>query len=271
MDKFYEIAKLYFEEFEGTHLYPKLRSWVGLLWLAALGYAGYLLFYQSMANRITPSNFETVVALGSILLAYGAVQDHKSKALTQRNSGSPNLKAARIKTLERLTGASSGEFLQVANDLTALMQLRQQHGPQRLRLRDYVPIPWPRGQFLMHALTIVGVLLTVIGTFFPELVTFVRSHITIQTLIIWGVWVALFAFLSLFAYPQTVYIWHNVKSDWRNWRARLQKDGLGNPVHLEYLLQHLIKFHNPLPTRLRTLKAVKPYSLTNRPPRRTLR
>lgn len=271
MDKFYEIAKLYFEEFEGAHLYPKLRSWVWLLWLAALGYAGYLFFYQSMANRITPSNWETVLALGSLLLAYGAVQDHKSKALTQRNNGSPNLQAARIKTLERLTGASSGEFLQVANDLTALMQLRQQHGPQPLRLRDYVPIPWPRGQFLMHALTIVGVLLTVIGTFFPELVTFVRSHITIQTLIIWGVWVALFAFLSLFAYPQTVYIWHNVKSDWRNWRARLQKDGLGNPVHLEYLLQHLIKFHNPLPTRQRTLKAAKPYPLKSRPPRRTLR
>ena len=123
----------------------------------------------------------------------------------------------------------------------------------------------------MHVLTIVGVLLTVIGTFFPELVTFVRSHITIQALFQWGVWALLFAFFSLFLYPQTIYIWHNVKSDWRNWRARLQKNGLGNPVHLEYLLQHLIKFHNPLQTRQRTLKAAKPYLPTSRPPKRTLR
>lgn len=268
MDKFYEIAELYFREFEGTHLYPKLRSWVWVLWLVALSYAGYLFFYQSIGNHISPSNWETVLALGSILLAYGAVQDHKSKALTKWNGDSPK---ARIKTLERLTGASSSEFLRIANDLTALMQLRQQHVPQPLRLRDYVPIPWPRGQFLMHLLTIVGVLLTVIGTFFPELVTFVRSHITIPTLFQWGAWALLLAFFSLFLYPKTIYIWHNVKSDWRNWRARLQKNGLGNPVHLEYLLQHLIKFHNPTPARQRALKATKPYPLTNRPSRRTLR
>ena len=123
----------------------------------------------------------------------------------------------------------------------------------------------------MHVLTIVGVLLTVIGTFFPELVTFVRSHITIQTLFQWGVWVLLFAFFSLFLYPQTIYIWHNVKSDGKNWWARLQRNGPGNPVHLEYLLQHLIKFHDPLPARHRTLKAAKPYQLTKRPTKRTLR
>jgi len=271
VDKYYEIAKLYFEEFEGAHLYPRLRSWIWLLWLVAFSYAGYLFFYQSIANRITPSDWEAVLALGSILLAYGAVQDHKKKVLTERTSGSSNLQTARIKTLERLTGTSSKEFLQVANELSSLMQLRQQHGTQPLRLRDFVPIPWPRGQFLMHALTLVGVLLTVVGTFSPELVSFVRSHITIQTLIEWGFWSVLFGLLFIFAYPQTVYIWHNIKSDWRTWRARLQKNGLGNPVHLEYLLQHLIKFHCPSPTKQHALRPLKPCRPMNRTPKRTLR
>lgn len=271
MDKFEEIAKQYFEEFEGTHLYPKLRSWVGLLWLAAFGYAGYLFVYQTLINHVSPATWKSVLAVGAMMVAYGTVLDHKNRTLTQRNSSSSNLQSARIKTLERLTGVSPSDFLQLANDLTSLMRLRQQHCTQPLRPRDFVPIPWPRGQVLMHALTLAGVLVTAVGTFFPELVSFVRSYLTIQTLITWCFQALIYAALFLFLYPQFIYIWHHLRGDCRKWRARLDKNGAANTVHIEHLVKHLIKFHNPMPSKQHASKVAKPYTRGNYPRKRKLR
>lgn len=270
MDKFYEIAEQYFKAYEGAHLYPKLWSWVWLLWLLAVVCMGHVL-WQLLVHKYTPSSWVIGLALGLTGAASIAVQDHKDKALAGILDPSQNLQTARTQTLEKLTGVSANQFLHIAQDLSDLMQLRLQHGPQPLRWKDLLPIPWPKGQFLMHALTLAGIGIAAAGTFFPDLTAYVRSQISPESVVQALLMLMVGIIVALFVYPNMIYVMYNLKQSTRTWRARLQKNGRGNPVHLEYLLQHLIKFHSPSPTKQHALRHLKPCRPTSRLPKRTLR
>lgn len=244
MDKYYEIAAAYFNEFEGVHLYPRLKSWVWAFWAAGtacfLQQIWQLLIHSQRVNE--PIFYGSFFAL---MVASLAADAHKNKTLKAAHQLSANMKAARIRSLERHTGSAAHQFLQVAQEIDQLRDLRQRYGIRPLTIRDLFPIPWPKGQFLMHALTLLGVLATLLSLVFPEIAEEAKAQLTgevIGKLI--GYFLMYFIF-SIVIYPNAMYVWRALKSTYSNWRARLHKSSSGSAVHLEYLLNHLVQFHHP--------------------------
>lgn len=244
MDKYYEIAAAYFNEFEGVHLYPRLKSWVWAFWAA--GIAGFL--QQTWQLLIHSERVNEPIFYGSVfvlIVASLAAEEHKNKTLKAAHHLNPNMRAARIRSLERHTGFAAHQFLQVAQEIDQLRDLRQRYGIRPLSIRDLFPIPWPKGQFLMHALTLLGVVATLLSLVFAEIAEEAKAQLTIDVIGKLIGYSLVYFFLFIMIYPNAMYVWRSLKSSYKTWRARLHKSTSGNTVHLEYLVNHLVQFHQP--------------------------
>lgn len=244
MDKYYEIAAAYFNEFEGVHLYPRLKSWVWVFWAA--GITGFLeqiwrlLVHSQRVNE--PFFYGSVLIL---IVASLAVEEHKNKTLKAAYHLNPNMRAARIKSLERHTGFATHQFLQVAQEIDQLRDLSQRYGIRPLTIRDLFPIPWPKGQFLMHALTLLGVLAALLSLVFPEIAEEAKVQMTGEVMGKFIGYFLLYFIFTIVVYPNAMYVLRALKTMYKTWRARLHKSTSGSAVHLEYLVNHLVQFHQP--------------------------
>lgn len=247
MDKYYEIAAAYFNEFEGVHLYSRLKSWVWAFWAA--GIACFL--QQTWQLLVNSQRINEPIFYGSffvLMIASLAADEHKNKTLKAAHHLSPNMKAARIRSLEKHTGFAAHQFLQVAQEIDQLRDVRQRYGTRTLTLRDLFPIPWPKGQFLMHALTLVGVLAALLSLVFPEIAKEAKAQLTGEVIGKFIGYLLMYFIFSIVIYPNAMYVWRALKSTYSNWRARLHKSTSGSAVHLEYLVSHLVQFHHPSQT-----------------------
>lgn len=274
MDKYYEIAAAYFNEFEGVHLYPRLKSWVWLFWSAGIAcflQQAWMMFVHSQTVN-SPIFYSSIVVL---MVASVAAEEHKSKSLKAAHNLSPNIKAARIRSLERHTGFPAHQFLLVAQEIEQLRDLRQRYGIRPLSVRDLFPIPWPKGQFLMHALTLLGVLAALLSLVFPEIAEEAKAQLTGDVIGKFIGYLLLYFIFSLLIYPNAMYVWRALKSTYRIWRARLQRSASGSTVHLEYLVNHLVQFHQPDKTNdaptARPYRRQKMRPTAHRPVKRSLR
>lgn len=263
MDKYYEIAAAYFNEFEGVHLYPRLKSWVWAFWAAGL--AGFL--QQSWQLLIHSQRVNEPIFYGSVfilMVASVAADEHKNKTLKAAHHLNPNMKAARVRSLEKHTGFAAHQFLQVAQEIDQLRDLRQRYGIRPLSIRDLFPIPWPKGQFLMHALTLLGVLAALLSLVFPEIAEEAKDQLTGEVIGKFIGYFLLYLIFSIIIYPNAMYVWRSLKNTYNTWRARLHKSTSGSTVHLEYLVNHLVQFHHP--HQIIDTAAARPYRKRNMRP-----
>lgn len=261
MDKYKEIAQEFFENFEGKQHYPKLGSSAWVLWVLASIYA----FMSWTHAEKDPLNlYFFVPALLLAGCAFEVVKSHKKESLKERFKSCASLDAARISEIKRLLGKDRCEFHSAAQNLIQLMEISKQCGRQPLSTRDLFPIPWAKGQFIMHALTLAALVATLLGVLFPDMAKEMGKHIAQNYLghFIIGAFFAIFIGLTIF--PMSRSMWHNFKLTLAMWRARLQRGSASSRVHLDYLLANLVRLHDPNPaatTRpLSTVRRLPPSS-----------
>lgn len=244
MDRYKAIAKEFFETFEGTQHYPKRWNKAWLLWLLSI-ISGILSWWYADG---TPLNL--FFLLPAVLLAAGAyniVTSHKKKSLSERFKTFGNLDEARISEIKRLIGKDRYEFDHAAQSLIQLMELSKQCGRQPLSTRDLFPIPWAKGQFIMHALTVAALIATLLGVMFPDAAKEMGKQIAQNYLghLFAGIFITVFLGLTIF--PMSRSMWHNFKLALAMWQARLQRGPVSTRVHLDYLLANLVRLHDPHP------------------------
>lgn len=261
MNRYKEIAQEFFENFEGKQHYPKLGSSAWVLWLLAVIYGLMSLIYAE--HRSLNLYFLLPAALLAVQ-ALEVIDKYKAKSLSQKFDAYPNLDAARISEIKRLLGKDRCEFHSAAQNLIQLMEISKQCGRQPLSTRDLFPIPWAKGQFIMHALTLAALVATLLGVLFPDMAKEMGKHIAQNYLghFIIGAFFAIFIGLTIF--PMSRSMWHNFKLTLAMWRARLQRGPTSSRVHLDYLLANLVRLHDPNPaatTRpLSTVRRLPPSS-----------
>lgn len=133
MKQYGEIARMYFLELEGLHLYPSIHNpwrwiWIAttVLWLAGLTY--FAVYGQAM-----PSFSELVVVVLPELVWFAVtsqIHDLKKKQLIATTNGryGVQLKSAsecRQYLLSRLTKSQPSEFLKVAKEIDDLVALKR--------------------------------------------------------------------------------------------------------------------------------------------------
>lgn len=244
MDRYREIAKEFFEIFEGKQHYPKLFSSAWVLWLLAVIYALMSLMYAEHRS------LNLFFLLPAILLAAQAsdvIDKHKAKSLSQKFDAHPHLDAARINEIKRLLSKERVDFHSAAQNLMQLMELSKQCGRQPLSTRDLFPIPWAKGQFIMHALTLAALGATLLGVLFPDTAKEMGQHISQNYLGHFIIGAFFVVFLGLTAFPISRSMWHNFKLALAMWQARLQRGPVSSRVHLDYLLANLVRLHEPSP------------------------
>lgn len=241
MKRFYEIAEEFFKAFEGRHLYPKLLSWEWLLWVASVAIFLHTFFF-TLNGRTEPSAWRFLLTYGALSITSELLRRHKQKALLAFGSASQTLHIQQTALLEKLTRRPATEFLSVANDIRQLLELRQQGMLQEMRTRELLPIPWTKGQFVMYALTLAGLVLAAVGAFILENEKAPAREALIPPLLIYG---SLWLVASLAIFPTAKYALHVLILEVRMRKARLQKGDFSKQIHLEYLLQSLVQLHDP--------------------------
>lgn len=264
MDRYKEIAKEFFENFESKQHYPRLFSRALILWILAVIYA-FMSWVRADSHSL--NMYFLFPAMLLAVCASGVVSNHKNNSVNKKFEAYPCIDAARISEIERLLGKDRSEFHSAAQNLMQLIELSKQCGRQPLSTRDIFPIPWAKGQFVMHALALAALLATTLGVLFPDAAKEMGEHIAKDYMghFIIGIFFAIF--LGLTAFPMSRSMWHNFKLVLAMWQARLQRGPVSSRVHLDYLLANLVRLHDPSPagTRLspKTVRRLPPNSRRN--------
>lgn len=261
MDQYKKIAKEFFDAFEGKQHYPQQFKQILILWFLAVIYA----VLGHVYSTGQPPALNPYFLFPAMLLAGCALQvtaDHKHKSVDRKFANYPSLDEARISEIKRLLAKDRCDFLDAAQDLMQLMELSKKCGAQPLSTRDLFPLPWAKDQFVMHVLTLAALISTTLGVLFPDTAKvigqeIVRNYIGHLILSVIGV-----IFLGLTAFPLSRTLWHNFKRWLGMWLARLWKGPVSSRVHLDYLLENLVRLHEPLPPppkqRRPTIKRLPP-------------
>lgn len=244
MERYKEIAQEFFEIFEGKHHYPKLFSSAWVLWLLAIIYA-FMSWIRAEENTL--NLYFLIPAILLAVQAFEVVDKHKAKSLSQKFDSHPCLDAARISEIKRLLGKDRCEFHSAAQNLMQLMEISKHCGKQPLSTRDLFPIPWAKGQFIMHALTLAALSATLLGVLFPDTAKEMGQQIAQNYLGHFIIGAFFVVFLGLTAFPISRSLWHNIKLGLAMWQARLQRGPVSTRVHLDYLLANLVRLHEPYP------------------------
>ena len=99
----------------------------------------------------------------------------------------------------------------------------------------------------MCALAVAALVFTTLGVLFPDAAKELGQ--TILSHYIGDLILSFFAviFLGLTAVPIARALWHNFKRWLGMWQARLQNGPVSTRVHVDYLLEHLVRLHEPHP------------------------
>lgn len=251
MERYKKIAEEFYEAFEGLHLYPKLFSWQWLLWLLTV----VAVVLCACNFNAYPEGVPMRFFLPTLVMAVAAtlsIDNFKAKALQKSFASYPSLDAARISKIKELLGKAPCEFSQAAEELMQLMELSKKCGAQPLRARELFPIPWEKGQFVMHVLTLSGLIFTTLGVLFPDTAKQIGQQINSKMI---GQFLGLSLVVivaSLTLYPMVRSMWHRAERGLRLWQARVQKKGpVRTAVHLDYLLSDLVRLHEPYPASIK--------------------
>lgn len=264
MDQYKKIAKEFFEDFEGLPLYPRWYRWPWLLWLlAAIG--AVLCAYHFNAPPAGVPMYLLMPTLVAAVIATLAIDDFKGKALRTRFPAHASTDAARISKLKKLLGKSPSEFSNAAQDLMQLIELSKKCGKQPLQIRQLFPIPWEKGQFVMHVLALAALIATTLGVLFPDTAKQIGQQIDSKMIGQFLGYIFLLILVSLTIYPMLRSMWHNAELAVRMWQARLQKGPTRTAVHLDYLLSNLVRLHEPRPVSInRPVRHLTPSSVRRR-------
>lgn len=265
MDQLKKIAKEFYEAFEGLQLYPKLFSWQWFLWfLTAIGAALCCFQFKTRLEGIPEYLWMPTVVFA--LVAIASIADYKAKALAAKYASYPCIDAARTSKLKELLGKEPSEFSEAAQDLVQLMELSQKCGKQPLPMRDLFPVPWEKGQFVMHVLTLAALIATISGLLFPDTAKQLGQKIDSRMIGQLIGYMFLLIFVSLTIYPFSRVLWHNTRLELRMWQARWKDKGpVSTAVHLDYLLSNLVRLHEPRPASIkRSIRRLTPSSVRRR-------
>lgn len=131
MNAYYKVAQNYFRHMEGWHLYPGPREfWMWAWMMLAFGWVASFVWLFQKVPSVWSWQFAVVATLQiPLMFVAGGISNRKRAALFGAPSGqkvSPSdLEALRSKLLGEYLSVSPDKFLQIANEISGLIDMRK--------------------------------------------------------------------------------------------------------------------------------------------------
>lgn len=260
MDEIKRIAKIYFEEFEGLHLYPSHKSALLYGWVAALVAMALVnaLFVYLISTNLVP-NWWMVFPLASDVLAATLSKrviqfraDRVKKLMNLRDGYNfDSLDSCKRDRLTVLFGVRPDKFLDVATEINSMKSILISHAATSQEvtfdsvMRDIYDSR-SKDRLMNLCLVIAGVIVTLAATNQATLENLFDAFSSdafwtfvaiLELLVISGflVWLMLLSLLAPLRYALN------------QWRAKLSKSLRGGETEIAYLMRDLIRLHRRRP------------------------
>ena len=262
MNEIRRIAKIYFEEFEGLHLYTSPKTGLFYAWLIALiaMMATNVTFIVLLSSHLIPE-WSAIFPLASDVLAAQLSQRLKK----QRNSrikevmklrdgfDFDSLDSCKKSRLTNLLGARPEKFMKTADDICRMQTILKKYDPaaQETALQfvaRYVYDSRSKDRILNLGLVFVGVIVTLAATGQANLENLFEAYSSnsFWTLI---ALMEILAVVSFMVWMLLFTMWFALRHVFNQWKAKLFGGLLGGQTEISYMVCDLVLLHRrpPLP------------------------
>jgi len=272
--KYTNIAKKFHSRFEGADLYPNLKSWIWVAWVAyALTFiaaAGVFLYVVGTTTSHGWSFFFSGLMLAAeigFLVTNNAIDDYKNQNQNQRfklkgPDVTEQLQHAKRKELEELLGQRASNFLTIAKEIAELQATKKIFAQPDLGVWNSIFHPDSKSRLiaiLLGAIGLIGALIanSVGDTAFFDLV----ASGDLPFLIFLCAFIA--ALFHFFVYVCRL-AYRVLSGKVMEWLLRLSWSKAAEKLALKYMVNALVDLHDPVKTEPRRLRATYRRHLRNR-------
>lgn len=240
MDELHKIAAEYFNEFEGRHLYPKFWTLWPLCMIASI-FAN-VAFFVFGRNTYATSDLITIVLAASGVGCYLKLRSWAEEKL--RLEFGSDLKAARLRRLEEITGQPRTEFAKLAQEAIDLIALKDAISPRPFNAMKWVYRRDFSTQLVALSVSLVALIISISPSSFtlePD-----ALFMLIESRGLWNLAViVLFIIGVLYAFGMGLaFVLSEVSAWFPRFRAMWTPLNEHSPARLNYLVRHLVRYHH---------------------------
>lgn len=265
MLKYTNIAKKFHSRFEGADLYPNLKSWIWVAWVAyALDFiaaTGVFLYVVGTTTSHSWSFFFGALVISAeigFLVTSNAIDDHKNKKQNQRfklkgTDVTEQLHDAKRKELEDLLGQRASNFLAVAQEVAELQATKKLFAQPDLGFWSSIFHPDSKSRLiaiLLGAIGLIGALIanSVGSTALFDLIA--SGHLPFLLVLCAFIAAVFHFFIYLCRLAYRV-----LSGKVMEWLLRLGWSKAAEKLALNYMVNALVDLHEPVKTEPRRLRA----------------
>jgi hypothetical protein len=263
MDEIQRIAKVYFEEFEGLHLYTSPKTGLFYTWLLALAsmvLINILFVILLSANRI-PEWYATFPLAADVLAALISQRMTKQREARIRATiklrdgfDFDSLESCKKSRLMGLLGIRPAIFLETANDICRMQAILKEHDPKSQEttfqfIARCVYDSRSKDRILNLGLVFVGVVVTLAATGQANLENLFEAYSSNS---FWTL-IALMEMLAILGFMIWIWLftmWFSLRHVVSQWWAKLFSGILGGSTEVSYMVCDLVKLHKRPPLRI---------------------
>lgn len=262
MNEIRRIAKIYFEEFEGLHLYTSPRTRLFYVWLIALiAMIAINVAFVVLLGSNQISEWFAVFPLSSDVLAAQISQqltkqrNSRIKEVMKLRDGFDfdSLDTCKKSRLTGLLGVRSEKFLETADDICRMQLILTRHDPSSQEsslqfIARYVYDSRSKDRILNLGLVFVGVVVTLAATGQANLENLFDAYSSNS----FWTFMALMEMLAVVTFMVWVWLftmWFSLRHIFNQWWAKIFGGLHGGQTEISYLICDLVRLHRrpPLP------------------------
>lgn len=262
MNEIRRIAKIYFEEFEGLHLYTSPRTGLFYSWLLSLFAMisiniSFIFLFSSNQNSgwyaVFPFASDVLVALISQRLT--KQRNHRIKEIIklQHSFDFDSLNSCKKFRLKNLLGIRQEKFLITAENICRMQEILRKYDPSTQEtafqfIIRYVYDSRSKERILNLGLVLVGVFVTLAATDHANLENLFDAYSS-QSFWLFLALLEVLAVVAFMAWMMTFTMWFSLRHIFNQWQAKLFSGLLGGQTEVSYMVCDLIQLHRrpPLP------------------------
>lgn len=260
MNEIRRIAKIYFEEFEGFHLYSKPKTGLFYIWLIALlaMLAANAAAVVLVSSKRVPDWYFAFALASDVFFAVisqSVARQRNSRiqaAMKAREGYSFNsLESCKRNRLSSLLGVRPEKFLESADDICRMRAILSQYDPTdsnsilQLIVR-YIYDSRSKDRLLNLCLVFVGVIVTLAATGHANLENLFEAYssdsfMALVTLL------EVFAIVGLLLWILLHTLWFSFRYLFNHWCAKLSNAKFGGNTEVAYMVCDLVRLHKRPP------------------------
>lgn len=254
------IAKIYFEEFEGFHLYTKPKTWILYIWIIAL----ITVIFVNTAVVIlisfhrAPEWYAAFALASDVFLAltsqsFANQRESKVHTTMELRDGFSfdSLESCKRSRLSILLGIRPENFLESASDICRMKEILDQHDPIGSKsvskiLSQYLYDSRSKDRLMNLGLVFVGVIVTLSATSNASLENLFEAFSS-DTFLTFVALLEMLAIVGFLLWILVHMLWFSFRSFFSQWGAKLSNAKLGGNTEVAYMVCDLVRLHRRPP------------------------